>query len=702
MNNPTASHLLDSRVATAFYGSFKSLRPIQEAVIKPLLNEENVILASGTGSGKTEAVMAPLVSRYWKQAVQKNVLILLYISPTKALVNDLEKRLSHKLSSLGIKVGVRHGDRDDLKQSIKPHILITTPESLEVILIRNDQTLDNIKCLVFDEIHLLYNTQRGMQLSVLAKRLESKINHNLQRVALSATIGSFDGISKVFFSQSSEVKILSFPTSRPIDSHIRYLYNSQELLPFIQQLFKGRKKTKFLIFVNSRKKCEILADVLRKDKYLEPGIFTHYSSLSKDIRLDIENRFSNTSANSVCIATNTLELGIDIGDIDAVILWDPPYRIDSFLQRIGRSNRRENKTNVICLITKQETKLIDCLLFMAFIDAAKHGKLPIYEPYELFGAINQQCFSVLLGKNGQYTKVKDFLEIFDSQDYLSRDILEKILDASTEQEYLVKHGFKNQYGAGRNLYFLKDQRLIYGNFALSTQTVEIKHSSKVIGEVPMENIFKLSINEVIRFAGTQWKIKKISKSHIEVTPSKFQDCATNLSYNYSSSLIRETFIFHHIWEMIHNCKLDLKIIEKSLRNDIFQLVEIFRKETSYNQVPMFFKNSHIHYYTFAGSLVNYVLATSLNLKNSGFNDIVITTTTPIEWNKISTDPENYTKYFKEILFSQELSIYQELLPTELKQVEAIQQWLKDLTIKKILKRLSISSECQVSQLENFP
>ena len=103
--------MLERAVASAFYGRFTTLHPAQEAAIEPLVNGKNVVLSSGTGSGKTEAVLAPLLSRYWRQAAKTGALSILYIAPTKALVNDLEKRLYPPLDRLGLRVGIRHGDR---------------------------------------------------------------------------------------------------------------------------------------------------------------------------------------------------------------------------------------------------------------------------------------------------------------------------------------------------------------------------------------------------------------------------------------------------------------------------------------------------------------------------------------------------------------------------------------------------------------
>lgn len=137
----TGDEVLDPTVASAFYGRFPQLRPAQSAAIGPLLSGKSILLSSATGSGKTEAVMAPILSRLWREMVANDRLSVLYIAPTKALVNDLEKRLSPPCDTLGLRVGVRHGDRDDVRGRRLPHILLTTPESLDVLLFRNDRAL---------------------------------------------------------------------------------------------------------------------------------------------------------------------------------------------------------------------------------------------------------------------------------------------------------------------------------------------------------------------------------------------------------------------------------------------------------------------------------------------------------------------------------------------------------------------------------
>lgn len=171
---------LDPQVAAAFYGTFSGLRPVQVAAIEPLLNGRNVVLSSGTGSGKTEAVIAPLLSCFWLDALRDEQTVMLYIAPTKALINDLAKRIEAALQSLSLRVGIRHGDQNDLNVIAKPHVLITTPESLNVMLRRKELVLTQIRCVVIDEIHQLFNTQRGLHLAILLWRLKKFAGRPIQ------------------------------------------------------------------------------------------------------------------------------------------------------------------------------------------------------------------------------------------------------------------------------------------------------------------------------------------------------------------------------------------------------------------------------------------------------------------------------------------------------------------------------------------
>src|SRR5208337_3217745 len=214
MNDPSDNTTLPDRLAqravlSAFYGDFSELRAIQEQAFQPIYEGQDALITSPTGSGKTEAAVTPLIARWFRALRADRGPVVLYVSPTKALVNDLHARLSRPCAELGVSIGVRHGDRSDLSRSRPPGLLITTPESLDVLLARGDTFLAGVRSVVIDEIHLLYNAQRGLQLSVLVGRLERLVRRQIQVISMSATIADAHELLSFFFgSQSARTSVV--------------------------------------------------------------------------------------------------------------------------------------------------------------------------------------------------------------------------------------------------------------------------------------------------------------------------------------------------------------------------------------------------------------------------------------------------------------------------------------------------------------
>ena len=686
--------LLERRVASAFYGRFPTLRPAQEAVIEPLLNGQNVVLSSGTGSGKTEAVLAPLLSRYWRKAVETDALTLLYVAPTKSLINDLEKRLYPVLDRIGLRIGIRHGDRDDLVSGQTPHILVTTPESLDVLLFRKDSALHTVRAVVIDEVHLLYNTQRGLQLSVLLQRLKQSLGREVQWAALSATVGQLKDVRDFLFGSAESAEFIEFPAHRSIDAHVRHIADEASFLKLIQRLIEGNP-TKLLIFANSRRECERLAAILQHEERLGSSVFTHYSSLSPEVRVETEQKFLD-SRTAICIATSTLELGIDIGDIDAVVLWGVPGGVESFLQRIGRSNRRQNKTNVICLVPDDSSNaIVDVWRFLALINAAKKGELPICSPYESFGAVGQQCLSVIASDGGRFTRTADLCKLFEHRDYLDRPVIEAILAELANNGYLQHHGFKNQYGADENLHRLVDYRMIYGNFGASSRMVELRHSSKVLGEVPANNLLRLRFGVLVRFAGKLWRVRKASVECILLEPTQEKGNAIDFTYS-GRGIISDAFIANRIWQIIHSEESSFDILTPRLRENIEQARDSLCRVCRVDQIPYTCSNEGIRYFTFGGYSVNKAIALLTKQLDYKADDISLLVRFPINWSSIPIDTQAYESVFH-LLFeaTSSQSLYQTLLPWELQLREFTQHWLKDEMVRIVLNRVANSKPVRI-------
>lgn len=688
--------LLDRRVASAFYGRFLALRPAQDAAIQPLVNGSNLVLASGTGSGKTEAVVAPLLSRHWQMAATTGALTILYIAPTKALVNDLEKRLAPPLRTLGLRVGVRHGDRDDLVSGANPHLLLTTPESLDVLLYRKEAAIRTVRAVVIDEVHLLYNTQRGLQLSILLKRLQTVLPTKVQWAALSATIARLSDIRDFLGGCEEEAAFISFRASRGIDAQIRHVPNEQAFLDVVLRLIGGRP-TKLLVFANSRRECERLAGVLHAQQQLRQGVFAHYSSLSPGVRTDTERKFSAFDT-AVCVSTSTFELGIDIGDIDAVLLWGVPAGVESFLQRIGRGNRRAKKTNVVCLVPDSSKAVLgEALRFVALVEAARAGELPSRSPYELFGAVAQQILSIIASDGGRFTRVADLCDIVSHKGYLDRSTVESILSELAERDYLQHHGFKNQYGADDNLHTLVDYRMIYGNFGAGSQMVDLYHASQLLGAVPSINLLRLHHGVAVRFAGKCWRVEKASQEGICLQP--IQPVRDAMDFMYAGDKGHgDAFLANRVWQTLHADDFPGDILAAGCRDKVKEARERVRARVSEDQIPCVRSRDGLRYFTFGGYLVN--KAIGLISKKAGFraSDLSLVTPSPIDWSQIPCDPREYEAVFH-VLFesTSEQSVFQTLLPNDLQLREYLQDWLRDDTVPLVLKRLASATPVDVAE-----
>nr|WP_272956160.1 DEAD/DEAH box helicase [Actinopolymorpha rutila] len=332
---------------------------MQEAAVSPVLSGDDALLLAPTAGGKTEAAMLPLLSRMaaggWRG------LSVLYVCPLRALVNDLEPRLSAMTAWLGRRAAVWHGDvPDSVRQRIAkdpPDVLLTTPESLEAMLmsarVDHQWLFGDLRTIVVDELHAFGGDDRGWHLLGVLSRLTRLAGRPVQRVGLSATVGNPEALLDWFVEDSRAVRRVVNPPVVGLDAvpevELDYVGSVQNAAHVIARLHQGEKR---LVFCDSRTQVEDLAVALRRN-----GVqtFVSHSSLSAAERRQSEAGFAAAS-NCVIVATSTLELGVDIGDLDRVIQIDAPSTVAAFLQRMGRTGRRPGTTrNMLFLTTRQES-----------------------------------------------------------------------------------------------------------------------------------------------------------------------------------------------------------------------------------------------------------------------------------------------------------------------------------------------------------
>jgi ATP-dependent Lhr-like helicase len=344
------------------------LRPLQRAAVAPVRAGADALLLAPTAGGKTEAAVFPLLSQMAESPWRG--LSLLYVTPLRALLNNLEPRLRTYTAWLGRRAGLWHGDIGPSARRAMladpPDILLTTPESLEAMLVSvnvdHAALFRDVQAVVIDELHAFAGDDRGWHLLAVLERVQRLAGHRIQRIGLSATIGnpgellswlggSTPPADAVVVDPSGSAAAGTTSTSASADVTLDYVGSIPNAATVIAALHSGEKR---LVFCDSRAQAESLALELRAR---DVTTFVSHSSLSADERRRSEQAFAE-ARDCVVVATSTLELGIDVGDLDRVIQIDSPRTVASFLQRLGRTGRRPGTArNMLLLATRDDAFL---------------------------------------------------------------------------------------------------------------------------------------------------------------------------------------------------------------------------------------------------------------------------------------------------------------------------------------------------------
>lgn len=379
---------------------WRDLRPFQDAVIPRILEGQHLIVLAPTAGGKTEAAVFPTLSRMLSEGWTG--LSVLYVCPIKALLNNLDLRLQKYCTLLGRRSGLWHGD---VKQSARkriqrepPDCLLTTPESLEVMLVSKNvdakSLLGNLRVVIIDEIHAFAGDDRGWHLLAVLERISRLAGRDLQRVGLSATVGNPETLVDWLAGSCRGTRSVLLPpkgSDSPAEVALDYVGSLQNAALVISRLHRGERR---LVFVDSRSQAEQLGTALRG---LDVATFVTHSSLSPEQRHQSEEAFTSRD-DCVIVATSVLELGIDVGDLDRVIQIDSPRTVSSFLQRMGRTGRRAGTTRNCLFLATKENSLIQGA---GLIDLWSQGYIePIVPPPLPYHILSQQLMALALQESG--------------------------------------------------------------------------------------------------------------------------------------------------------------------------------------------------------------------------------------------------------------------------------------------------------------
>jgi ATP-dependent Lhr-like helicase len=464
--DPTeAVRALLPRTYYPFLGRFGRVREVQARAIPPILEGRDVVVSAPTASGKTEAVAAPLVARHLAGG-RVGAPAIVYVSPTRALANDLARRLEVPLASLTVSFVRRTGDHPAFPRNPPPEIVVTTPESLDSLLARGPARFRGVHALVADEVHILDGTARGEQLRCLIARLRRLgSGEPLQVVALSATLDDLPGIARRYLVDGLVVRTGG---GRPVEATLEpleELSGLREQVPWIHRQFDAQK---LLVFVDRRADAEETGALLQGVPPFAGKVLVHHGSLSRQVRERTEKRFLESPV-ALCVATLTLELGIDIGDVDLVVLLSPPRSVTSLLQRVGRGNRRRSTTRVLCY----HGGPADRLRYEVLFGLAAEGRLAEPPPPIHPGVLVQQSFSLLFQNPGRFL-TREALHARIPSDLAERYSLlriEELLRTLRSREYL--EGSSNHYIPSEKLLRMFERGQIHANIASDATELEV-------------------------------------------------------------------------------------------------------------------------------------------------------------------------------------------------------------------------------------
>lgn len=454
-----------SAVETWFEKSLGQPTRCQQHAWSTIQENHNVLITAPTGSGKTLAAFLSCINKLVVESQARGCLDdrtrIVYISPLRALSNDIEKNLQDPLEGIsreldrsglpghGITTAVRTGDTSAWeRQKINrkpPHILVTTPESLYILLtsVSGRNLLSTVGTVIVDEIHALIDSKRGAHLALSIQRLVALVGTPVQRIGLSATVKDKKRVTE-FLCNNYSCKIVDSGSQRERDlqlclpdSALTAVMSAEvwsQIYDMLVELVAGHRTT--LVFVNTRRLAERLSQQLTQ-RMDESSVSTHHGSLSRAHRLDAENRLKNGQL-KVLVATASLELGIDIGDVDLVCQIGSPGSISTFLQRVGRSGHGVNRMPKGRLFPTTLEELVESVaLFEAVSSDQLDTLIHIKKPFDVLA---QQIIAEVSAREWRL----DELYACFTEACSFRDLSRKEFDAVIN---MLVQGFTNRRGS---------------------------------------------------------------------------------------------------------------------------------------------------------------------------------------------------------------------------------------------------------------
>lgn len=511
------------------------------AIGEVLEKRRNLLFTAGTAMGKTEAALMPALTDIYEHPADS--VGILYISPLKALINDQFYRIEEMLAGTGLAITKWHGDaavsRKEKLLGMPGGILQTTPESLEAMLCRHPENVrilfSGLRYIVMDEIHYFMGNQRGLQLLALLERIQRIIGKEPVRLGLSATIGDCrQAIAYLNAGSRRQALVIGYEEERRqylISVTATRIGNTDYPAAYGKKILEQSVGKRTLLFTNSRRECEILVAQVRR-LALKAGLpdcyYIHHGSISRELREEAERRMKRSAGPVMTGTTLTLELGIDIGDLDEVIQASQPLRISSMVQRVGRSGRKTMRSSIAFHLRYFEAEggvleNLDLSLVRTIAMIELYFREKYVEPAWLFrypmNLLIHETLSILCQKGCLYPQrlAAEVLELSIFR-HISQEELRQVLRSMMEKDYIkvYEDGAVGISDAGERLCGSLE---FYAVFE-SEETFSVRWNDQEIGTV--DRAYKAG--DSFFLAGRTWEVRGCDTKHrrIDVEPGTAQ------------------------------------------------------------------------------------------------------------------------------------------------------------------------------------
>jgi len=542
--------LSDPLVQEWFASQFRNVTEPQRLGWPEIRAGNDVLISAPTGSGKTLAAFLMALDGLVLQARDgdlPNGTQVLYVSPLKALSNDIHKNLDVPLAGIAelarsrgvnlapIRTAVRTGDTPQAERTAMgkeaPHILVTTPESLYILLTaeRPRQMLRSVKTLIVDEIHAVADDKRGSHLALSIARLEALVGHRLQKIGLSATVSPIEEVAQFLSPDARIIQVghrreMELAVEVPRDELGPVASNEMwtEIYDRVAELARENRTT--LVFVNTRRLSERVAHHLG-ERLGANAVLPHHGSLSRQLRLEAEQRLKSGELRAV-VATASLELGIDIGTVDLVCQIGSPRSIAVALQRIGRAGHWVGALPKGRLFATTRDELIECA---ALIRAIRAGELDQIEiPPAPLDILAQQIVAACAADDW----LEDDLFALVRRAYPYRNLDRAVHDSVIE---MLSEGIATSRGR-RGAYLHRDQvngrvkgrrgarlaAITSGGAIPDTAQYQVvaEPEGTVVGSLDEDFAVESMAGDIFMLGTTSWKIRRIEPGRVRVEDAR--------------------------------------------------------------------------------------------------------------------------------------------------------------------------------------